>query len=116
MQVLIDCPEILTFERTWTFPFLPTEVLVVVAEMGKMSSILGSINFRSKEMGEFVPDPEWLDPDSMPELESCLWLDKSSSSSFDLEYLKQSCFNLSDLKKIRQLKLRAKIHQSLLKK
>ena len=108
MQVLMDWPEILTLERTWNFPFLFIDVVVVAVvtavavvddDMAKISSLFGWSNFWSKEMGELVPDPEWLEPDSMPELESCLLLNKSSSSNFDFEYLKHSRFNWSDLER-----------------
>jgi hypothetical protein len=44
----------------------------------------------SKEIGELAPDPEWLDPDSIPELESCLPSDVSSAS---FAYLRHSVFN-----------------------
>jgi len=76
--VLIDCPATLIFlSGAMTFPFLSGEI-------GELS-ISVSDSFSSKEMGEFVPEPEWLDPDSIPELESCLLFSKSSSSSFGFE-------------------------------
>ena len=76
MQVLIDWPLILILSNA---DFPPTD------KPG---------NFSAKETGEFDPDPDRLDPDSTPELESCLLLAESSTSvsSFDLEYLRQSCF------------------------